>query len=92
MFVGTVSSNGNKCYQVFTTNFGWACAHPLKGKGEAHKALLLMFKHDGIPPKMILDGSKEQVEGVFRRKLKGVNCHLRMTKPYLSRDLNKRYS
>jgi hypothetical protein len=42
-----------------------------------------MFKHDGVPPEMILEGSKEQVKGAFRRKLKEVNCHLRMTEPYL---------
>jgi hypothetical protein len=49
MFAGTESKNGNKCCQVFTTNFGWARAHPLKRNGEAHEALSLMFKHDGIP-------------------------------------------
>jgi hypothetical protein len=43
-------------------SFGWACAHPLKQKGETHEVLLLMFKRDGVPPKMILDGSKEQIE------------------------------
>ena len=64
MFAGTESKNGNMGCQVFATNFGWARAHPLKQKGEAHEVLLLMFKHEGIPPKMILDGSKEQVEGV----------------------------
>ncbi len=68
--------------QVFDTNFGWACAHPLKQKGNAHEALLLMFKRDGVPPEIILDGSKEQVEGAFKRKLKEVNCHLHVTKPY----------
>jgi hypothetical protein len=62
--------------------FGWARAHPLKQKGEAHEALSLMFKHDGIPPKMILDSLKDQVEGVFRLKLKEVNCHMRVTEPY----------
>ncbi len=62
MIAGTESKNGNKCCQVFTTNFGWARAHPLKQKGEAPEALLLMFKHDGVPPKMILNGSKEQIE------------------------------
>jgi hypothetical protein len=31
---------------------------------------------------MILDGSKEQVKGVFRHKLKEVNCHMRVTEPY----------
>ncbi len=45
--------------------------------------LLLMFKHDGVPPEMILDDSKEQVKGAFRRKLKEVNFHLRVTEPYL---------
>jgi hypothetical protein len=44
--------------------------------------LLLMFKCDGVLPKMILDGSKEQVKGVFKRKLIGVNCHMHITEPY----------
>jgi hypothetical protein len=82
MFAGTESKNGNKCCQVFATNFGWARAHPLKQKGEAHEALSFMLKHEGIPPKMILDGSKEQVKGNFRHKLKEVNCHMRVTEPY----------
>ncbi len=56
--------------------------HPLKQKGKAHEALSLMFKPDGVPPEMILDGLKEQVEGAFRRKLKEVNCHLHVTEPY----------
>jgi hypothetical protein len=79
MFAGTESKSGNKCCQIFATNFGWACAHSLKQKGEAHEVLLLRFKHDGILPKMILDSSKEQVKGVFRRKLKEVNCHMPVT-------------
>ncbi len=83
MFAGTESKNGNKCCQVFATNFGRARAHPLKRKGEAHEELLLMFKRDRVPPKMILDGSKEPVKGVFRHKLKEVNCHMRVTEPYL---------
>jgi hypothetical protein len=32
-----------KFCQVFATNFGWAHAHPLKQKGEAHEVLSLMF-------------------------------------------------
>jgi hypothetical protein len=82
MFAETESKNDNKCCQVFATNFGWARAHPLKQKGEAHEALLLMFKLDGIPSEMILDDSKEQVKGVFRHELKEANCHMCMTKPY----------
>jgi hypothetical protein len=82
MFAGTESKNGNKCCQDFATNFGWAHAHPLKQMGEAHEALSLMFKRDGVLPEMILDGSRKQVEGAFRHKLKEVNCHLRVTEPY----------
>jgi hypothetical protein len=82
MFAGTESKNGNKCCQVFATNFGWARAHPLKPKEEAREALLLMFKPAGVLPEMILDGSKEQVEGAFKHKLKEINCHLRVTEPY----------
>jgi hypothetical protein len=82
MFAGTESKNGNKSCQVFATDFGWARAHLLKQKGEAHGALLLIFKRDGVPPEIILDGSKEQVKGAFKRKLKEVNCHLRVTEPY----------
>jgi hypothetical protein len=81
-FAGTESKNGNKCCQVFATNFGWARAHLLKQKGEAHEALLLMFKHDGVPPERILYSSKEQVKAIFRRKLKEVHCHMRVTEPY----------
>jgi hypothetical protein len=50
MFAGTESKNDNKCCQVFATNFGWARAHPLKQKGEAHEVLSFMFKSDGILP------------------------------------------
>jgi hypothetical protein len=83
MFTGTDSKNGNKCCQVFATNFGWARAHPLKQKEEAHETLSLMFNPDGIPSEMILDGTKEQVDRAFRHKLKEVNCHLHVTEPYL---------
>jgi hypothetical protein len=41
-----------------------------------------MFKHDSVPPEMILDGSKEQVEGFFRCKLKEVSSHMQVTEPY----------
>ena len=58
MFAGTESKNGNNVCEVYAANFGRARVHPLKRKGEVHKALWLMFKHDGILPKMILDGLK----------------------------------
>ncbi len=83
MFAGSVSKQGNKAAQVFATSFGWAQAHPLSHKGEAHEALSLLFHHDGVPPVMVCDNSKEQHSNEFRCKLREADCHLCMTEPYL---------
>ena len=40
----------------------------MKTKGQAHEALSLLFAQEGVPNKMIMDGSKEQTMGEFRRK------------------------
>jgi hypothetical protein len=82
MFAGTTSKQGNKCAQAYTTSFGWSRAHPLTTKGNAHESLSLLFHRDGIPSTMILDGSKEQTLGNFKRKLREAGCHARQTKPY----------
>jgi hypothetical protein len=41
-----------------------------------------LFHRDGVPPTMILDGSKEQTLGNFKRKLREADCHARQTEPY----------
>ena len=69
--------------QIYSTSFGWARAHTMKRKGEAHETLSLMFHRDGVPPTMVTDGSKEQTLGDFRRKLREeADCYLRVTEPY----------
>jgi hypothetical protein len=60
MFAGMPSHSGNKCAQAYSTSFGWARAHPMTRKGEAHETLSLLFHRDGIPPTMVFDGSNEQ--------------------------------
>ena len=82
MFASSKSLRQNTCAQIFCTSFGWARAFPMKSKGLAHEALSLLFKRDGVPPDIVLDGSKEQVLGEFKRKLNEANCHLKMTEPY----------
>ena len=79
---GTVSKQGNKYAQAYCTSFGWSRAFPMKRKGEAHETLSLLFKRDGVPPVMIMDGSNEQTKGDFARKLKEADCHRRQTEPY----------
>ena len=87
MFTDTMKSNvisrrKNEYSQMYCTNFGWARAHSMKSKGEAHDTVSLVFKRDGVPPKMIMDGSKEQSRGLFQKKCREADCHVRVTEPY----------
>ena len=41
-------------------------------KGDEHEALSLLFQRDVLPPNMIVDSSKEQTLGIFKRKLQEV--------------------
>jgi hypothetical protein len=82
LFAGTPSHSGNKGAQAYSTSFGWASAHPMTRKGEAHETLSLLFHRDGVPPTMVFDGLKEQCQGDFQRKLcKADDCHARQTEP-----------
>ncbi len=54
----------------------------MKLKCDAHNLLLLLFQRDGVPPKMIMDGSKEQTLGRFKKKCQDADCRIKQTKPY----------
>jgi hypothetical protein len=58
----------NRYAQVFATRFGWVRVFPMQKKSQAHEALSLLVQRDGVPPVMIMDGSKEQTMGKFRQK------------------------
>jgi hypothetical protein len=62
LFAGTPSRSVNKCAQAYSTSFGWARAHPITWKAEAHETLSLLFHCDGGLPTMVFDGSKEQCQ------------------------------
>ena len=76
LIAGTVSKRGNKNTQVYAARTGWSRAYPMRRKGEAHETLSVLFRREGVPPVMIVDGSKEQTSVEFRRKLKEADCHL----------------
>ena len=61
---------------MYGASFGWAQAFPMKKKGYTHETPPLLFKRDGVPPKMIVGGAKEQILGKFNKKLKEANFHL----------------
>ncbi len=66
LFAGSDLQKGNKMAQVYATSFGWARAHPMKCKGDAHETLSLIFQRDGVPPTIVTNDSKEQTKGEFR--------------------------
>ena len=47
----------------------------------AHETLSLIFKRDGVPPKIFVDDSKEQTLGKFSKKCREADCHLVTTEP-----------
>ena len=79
---GTISRRGNQYAQIYTTGFHWNRVHPMKLKSDAHKTVSLLFQRDGVPPDMIMDGSKEQTLGRFRDKCQEADCRIKQTEPY----------
>ena len=77
--VSVPSRQQERYAQVFSASSWWARAFPMKRKGNAPDALDLLFHQDGVPPKMVMDGSKEQTQG---RKLKLAHVHEKQTEPY----------
>ncbi len=82
MFSNMYLCRNNECSQVFASDFGWVCIYSMKSKGEAHKALSLMFQHEGVMPSMVMDGSTEQTLGKLHQKLVDAPCQLKQTEPY----------
>ena len=55
----------------------------MRKKSEAHENLSMVFKRDGAPPRMIVDNSKEQSPGGFKRKFRKADFVLVDSEPYL---------
>ena len=51
-------------------------------KRDAHHGLSLMAAQYGIPPHLIIDGSKEQTLREFRKKARQFGCHIKQSEPY----------
>jgi hypothetical protein len=81
MYSTILSRQMNKAAQIFCTDFGFVRAFPLKKEKEAHDTLSLIFHRDVFPNVMVMDGSKAQVEGEFRKKLRDAGCHIKQTEP-----------
>ena len=56
---GTIYIRVNLYAQFYLTEFGWSRDHLMKNKGDSHETLYLLFKRDGVPHNMVMNGSKE---------------------------------
>jgi hypothetical protein len=54
----------------------------VKLKSDVHEGLSLLFKRDGVPPKIIVDGPKEQTKGIFQKKMREADCWMKQTEPF----------
>ena len=51
-------------------------------KLQANEGLSLLLQREGAPNTMIMDGAKEQVMGMFRRKCREAGVHVKQTERY----------
>ena len=79
---GTLSKRGNKYGQVYVIPPNWMKAYGMRTKGDAHYTLSSLFHSVGVPDTMVMDGSKEQTLGEFRKKCRDAGCHVHQTEPY----------
>ena len=73
---------GHKFSQVFVTSYGWSRTIPMTKKRDAPFALDHLFRHKGVPPEMIMNGSKEKNLGDFACKLRDDGCHRKQIEPH----------
>ena len=66
-FSSVKSTRGNTCAQVWTNDLEWTRIDPMSSKKYAHHSAQKLFKNDGVPSKIVMDGAKEQTQGQFRK-------------------------
>ena len=54
---------GYTCAQIFTDGHGFVKVYPIKGKGEAHQALMRFIHEVGVPKDLLTDLAPEEMRG-----------------------------
>ena len=84
LLAGTTSQRGQKFAQVFAKSYEKSSTIPMKKKSDANFSLDRLFRHEGVPPEIIMDVSKEQNLGDFTCKLSDAGCHRTQIEPHSS--------
>jgi hypothetical protein len=80
------SHRQNLYAQVFTIPLAWIQAYGIKQKSDAHEALSDLLRDVGAPEALVMDGSKEQTLGDFRKKARGAGIHIKQTEPHTQKS------
>jgi hypothetical protein len=83
MYFNIKSRQGNTAAHIFFTVDGWTWSLPLKKEDDVHEVLYLLPHRDCVPEVMVVDGSKAQVQGEFRKKLRECGVHVNQTEPLM---------
>jgi hypothetical protein len=78
-FSNHISLSGNKCAQLFVTNFGYLKFSLMKNKSEAGYALQEMNKEVGIPTRLNTDRAKELTAGKWKEICRDANITMTQT-------------
>ena len=76
------SLRGNKCSEIYATDFGWSRNFPLKKESDVHESLDLFLTRYGIPEALISDGANAYTGGQFKAKAKEAGIFNKLTDPY----------
>ena len=76
------SLRGNKCSEIYATDFGWSRNFPLKKESDVHESLDLFLSRYGIPEALISDGANAYTGGNFKAKAKEAGIFCKLTDPY----------
>jgi hypothetical protein len=77
-----ISLRGNKCSEIYATDFGWSRNFPMKKESDVHETLDMFFHRYGVPEALISDGAKAYTGGRFKEKAKEAGCYCKLTDPY----------
>ena len=61
------STRGNTCAQIWTNDIECIRINPISTKINANHSAKKIFKNDGVPSKVAMDGAREQVMGKFKK-------------------------
>jgi hypothetical protein len=79
---GTLSRRQNKYAQAYVIPPYWTKAYAMRNKSDARHTLRRVFHDVSVPETLVIDGSKEQTIGEFRKKCHDAGAHVHQTEPY----------